>query len=74
MWKDNTSEKLFAFLGLCIVSGIQRTRKEPAAKPWTTNTAYARPIFRVTMARDQFFQILHVNRINDETTRNQQTN
>jgi len=74
MWKDNTLEELFAFLGLCIVSGIRRTRKEPVAKLWTTNAAYARPIFRATMARDRFFQIPRVFCVNDETTRNQQTN
>jgi len=72
MWKDITSEELFAFLGLCIVSGIRRTRKEPVAKPWTTNAAYARPIFRATMARDKFFRILRVIHVNGETTRNQQ--
>ena len=44
MWKDISSKELFAFLGLCIVSGILRTRKEPVAKLWTTNTSYARPI------------------------------
>ena len=43
MCKGIHSEELFAFLGLCIVSGVLRTRKEPAAKMWTTNTAYARP-------------------------------
>jgi len=37
--KDISSE-LFAFLGLCIVSGILRTRKEPIANLWTTNAAY----------------------------------
>jgi len=73
MWKDNTSEELFAFLGLCIVSGIRRTRKEPEAKPWTTNAAHARPIFHAIMARDWFFRILRVFCVNDETTRNQQT-
>jgi len=72
MWKDISAEELFAFLGLCIFSGIWRTRKEPVAKPWTTNTTYARQIFRATMARDQFFRILHVICFNDKTTRNQQ--
>ena len=26
LWKDISSEELFAFLGLCIVSGVLRTR------------------------------------------------
>jgi len=72
MWKDITSEKLFAFSGVCIVSGIRRTRKEPAGKLWTTNAAHARPIFRAKMARDWFFRILCVICVNDKTTRNQQ--
>ena len=41
MWKDISSEELFAFLGLCTVSDVLRTRKEPITKLWTTNTAYA---------------------------------
>ena len=71
MWKDISSEELFAFLGLCTASGILRTRKEPAAKLRTTNAAYARPIFCATMARDRFFQILRVICFDDKTTRNQ---
>jgi len=70
MWKDISSVELFAFLGLCIVSGFLRTRKEPAAKLRTTNAAYARLIFGATMARDRFFQILHVIHFNDKTTTN----
>jgi len=40
LWKDISSEELFAFLGLCIVSGTLRTRKEPVVNLWTTNAAY----------------------------------
>jgi len=70
MWKDNSSKELFAFLGLCIVSGVLRTRREPVAKLWTTNAAFARPVICATMARDRFFQILRVICFNDKTTRN----
>ena len=59
------------FLSLCNVSGILRTRKEPVAKLWTTNAAYARPTFRATMARVRFFQILRVILFDDKTKRNQ---
>jgi hypothetical protein len=31
LWKDISSEQICAFLGLCIVSGILRTCKEPVA-------------------------------------------
>ena len=71
MWKDNSSEELFVFLDLCIVSGILRTRKEPVANLQTTNPAYARPIFHATMERDWFFQILCVICFDDKATRNQ---
>jgi hypothetical protein len=54
--KDISSEELFALLGLCIVAGVLRTRKEPAAKLWTKNIAYARPNFLATVARNQFFK------------------
>ena len=71
MRKDISSEDLFAFLSLRIVSGVLRTRKEPVAKPWTTNAAYARPIFRATVTRDRLFRILRVIRFDDKTTRKQ---
>jgi len=71
MWKDISSKELLAFLALCIVSGILRTRKEPVARLWKTNAAYATPIIRAIMVRDRFFQILHVICFNDKTTRNQ---
>jgi len=72
MCKDISSEELFAFLDLCIVAGLLRTRKEPVAKLWTKNTAYAGTIFRATMARNRFFEILRVIRFIDKTTGNQQ--
>jgi hypothetical protein len=62
LWKDICSEELFAFLGLCIVSGILRTRKEPVANLWTTCAK---------MVKDQFIQILCVIHFYDKTTRNQ---
>jgi hypothetical protein len=34
LWKDISSEKLFVFLGLCIISGILRTRKESVVQLW----------------------------------------
>jgi hypothetical protein len=64
------SEELFAFLGLCIVSGVLRTRKEPAANLWTTNAAYARLILHAKLVRDRFIHILHVIHFYDKTTRN----
>jgi len=60
LWKDISSQELFAFLGLYIVSGILRTRKEPLANLWKTNAAYSRLIFRATIVEDQFIQILYV--------------
>ena len=73
MWKDISSEELFAFLGLCIVFGILRTRMEPVTNLWTSNAAYGTLIVCATMARDWVFQILHVIHHDDKTTRNQQT-
>jgi len=61
---------VFAFLGLCIVSGFLKTRKEPVTTLWTAKAAYARPIFHATMARNRFFQILHVILFDDKTTTN----
>jgi hypothetical protein len=52
--------QLFAFLGLCNVSGVLRTRMEPVVNMWTINAAYVMPIFRATMETDQSYQILCV--------------
>jgi len=71
LWKEFSSEELLAFLDLCTVSGVLTTRKEPVTTLWTAKTAYARPIFHATMARNWFFQILHVILFDDKTTRNQ---
>jgi len=60
MWKGISAEELFIFLGLCVVSGVLRTRKEPEVNLWTTNAVYARMVFRATMVKDRFIQILHV--------------
>lgn len=37
---------------------------------WTTNVAYARPIFHATMAMDRFFQILRVSNFYNKLTSN----
>jgi hypothetical protein len=70
LWKGISLEEHFAFFGVCFVSGILSTRKEPEAILRTANTANARLIFHTTMARDQYFQILRVIRCDDKTTRN----
>jgi hypothetical protein len=70
LWKDISLEEHFAFFGLCVVSGILHTGKEPVANLRTTNVVNARPIFRTTVARDQYFQILCVICCDDKTTRN----
>ena len=44
---------------------------EPLAKLWTTNTAYARPIFCATVVRDWLYRIICVICFEDGTTRNQ---
>ena len=67
---DIKSEELFAFLGLCIISGILRTIKESVANLWT-NVAYARLSLCATIIKNQFIQILHVIHFYDKTTRNQ---
>jgi len=47
MWKDISSEELLAFLGLCIVSGILKTRREPLAKLWTKKHCLCQTDFSV---------------------------
>jgi hypothetical protein len=54
-----------------IVSGILRTRKEPEANLWTINATHAKPMFCAIMARNLFFQILNVIRLNEKNISNQ---
>jgi hypothetical protein len=53
------------------VCGALRKGKKPAASLWSTNTAYSKLIVCATMARDRFFHILRVIRLDDKTARNQ---
>jgi hypothetical protein len=53
------------------VFDVLRKSKKPAADFWKTNAACVELIFRVTMARDRFFDILRVIRFDEKTARNQ---
>jgi hypothetical protein len=70
--KISFQKSFYAFWGLFLVSVILGTRNEPIANLQITNAVYARTVFRTTLARDRYFQVLSVIRFNDKTTRNLQ--
>ena len=60
-------KKLDAFIGLCIIRGEIKNRGEPPCSFWNSN--YGRLIFRETMARNKFVDILLYIRFDDKRAR-----
>ena len=54
-WKGIISEDLFAFWGLCIVSGILMTRKEPVSNLQTANASYALSVVSYNSGKGSVF-------------------
>lgn len=65
-WKPITDEELSGFLGILIVMGCHQSSKEQLTELWK-NCAY--PLYRATMARDRFKEILQFLRFDSSTTR-----
>ena len=48
-WKETDSEEIWAFIGLLILAGVQRSQNENHNELWSMNNG--RPIFRATMSK-----------------------
>ena len=68
-WTDTTELEIYAYVGLLILSGVMRARKESIKELWTSNTKYRRPIFVATMSRNRFEQLQRFIRFDDFNTR-----
>lgn len=64
-----TVQEMCAFLGLCLIRGVIKGRDEPLPSFWEAN--YGRPIFRQTMSRNKFQDILRYLRFDNKATRPQ---
>lgn len=67
-WKLS-KELLKAFIGMLISFGATRGRKESIACVWSQDAAFSRPIFKATMSRDVFKNIMRFIRTDDLDTR-----
>lgn len=62
-----TQDEISAFLGLSIIRGVFKGRGEPLPSFW--DSSYGRSIFRETMSRNKFQDILRYIRFDDKQTR-----
>ena len=49
-WKDTISQEIWAFIGLLVLGGVQRSQNENLNELWSTSNG--RPIFRATMSKN----------------------
>ena len=66
-WKDTNSEEIWAFIGLLILGGVQRSQNEHLDELWSTNNG--RPIFRATLSKNRMSSLLRFCRFDDAATR-----
>jgi hypothetical protein len=60
----------FAFVGILILCGVLKKRKEPVRELFAiTSPYYSRPVFSATMSRDRFSQILRCLRFDEKNRR-----
>ena len=62
-------ESLNAFIGILILFCATRGRKESIKCVWSDDSAFCRPIFKATMGRNAFQNILRFNRTDNHETR-----
>ena len=60
-------QEMVAFLGLCLIRGVIKGRDEPLPSFWEEN--YGRAIFRQTMSRNKFQEIMRYIRFDSKNTR-----
>lgn len=68
-WHDVDDVELRAFLGLLILRGVCRAKRESVHNLWSTDSAFARPVFIATMSRERFKQLLRFLKFDDYETR-----
>ena len=69
VWKSVDEVEIKAFIGLCILAGIQKSNFEPLSSLWSN--VEGRPIFTATMSRNRFKDILSYMRFDNRETRSE---
>ena len=67
--KSLSADEFYAFIGLNLLAGVQKSRNQRLAELWDEQWGY--PIFRATMSFHRFADILRALRLDDKSTRNQ---
>lgn len=68
-WQDTDVVELRAFIGLLIIAGALHSKKESCQSLWDSAEDVARPVFRATMPRNRFQQLLVSLRFDDLASR-----
>ncbi|CAF1376219.1 unnamed protein product, partial [Didymodactylos carnosus] len=68
-WSDTDSDEIWAFIGLLILSGVQRSRHEKLGELWSMYNG--RPIYRVTMSECRMNNLLRFCRFDDSMSRDE---
>ena len=68
-WKAVTDVEIRAFIGLCILAGVYKCNHESTHRLWSEDEG--RPVFKATMSRNRFTDILKFMRFDDKTSRPQ---
>lgn len=66
LWKPITYEELDAFFGILLMAGVHKSNTEHIDELWKSD---ALPLYKATMSRDRFKQILRFIRFDNPTTR-----
>ena len=67
LWKKTDRDEIWAFIGLLILGGVQRSKNEHLRELWSP--ANGRPIFRATMSKNRIDSLLRFCRFDDLLTR-----
>ncbi|XP_013411025.1 piggyBac transposable element-derived protein 1-like [Lingula anatina] len=66
-WKPVDGTEIKAVIGLCIIAGLYKNNHEPQASLWSQSDG--RPVFKATMSRTRFRDILKYMRFDNRATR-----
>jgi hypothetical protein len=67
-WKETNNREIWAFIGLLMLGGVQRSQNEHLDELWSINNG--RPIFRATLSKNRMNSLLRFCRFDDAATRN----
>ena len=61
--------EIYGFLGVLLLCGVYRARKELVAELWSDDAGFTRPGFIAAMSRARFTELKRFIRFDDQNTR-----